>query len=359
MARHRFTLAALATSAVPSLEVAAAHTFTGGGHGDFDAALLTGADGDHVVVRVPTSAAAARRLLGEVRALSALTAGARSRLPFAVPTVRGSAESPPTVVTTYLAGTRLRLDAVTGGSPLAVSIGAAIAAVHALPTAVVVDAGLPTASAAEGVRTVADVMDRAASTALVPARLLDRWEAAIDEPSLWRYQPTVVHGSLGADSVLTDRRGASDDRVAGVLGWADLRVADPAIDLAWVLALPREGAAATVLQAYAAGRHGAVDRELRQRAMLHAELELARWLVYGVEADRKDVVDDAIRMLETLHRRVQDDTAGSLEHEPMPTLSVGEVERMLDDQRQLVLEKTGPVPLPATAPHRSRSSSAE
>jgi macrolide phosphotransferase len=358
MARHRFTLAALATSAVPGLEVAAAQTFTGGGHGDHDSALLTGRDGSHAVVRVPTSAHAARRLLGEVRALTALTPGARARLPFAVPTVRGTADPPPTVVTDYLPGGRLRLDSVTAGSRLAASIGEAIAALHALPTAVVADAALPLASTGDGVRQVAEVMDRAAGTARVPAPLLDRWEAAIDDPSLWRYQPTVVHGSLGAESVLTASRGA-DGAVAGVLGWADLQVADPAKDLAWVLALPGEGAAAAVFAAYSAARHGDADRELRQRAMLHAELELARWLVYGVEADRGDVVEDATRMLATLHRRVQDDTAGSLEHEPLPTLSLGEVERMLDDQRQLVLEKTGPVPLPPTVPHRSRSSSAE
>jgi aminoglycoside phosphotransferase (APT) family kinase protein len=359
MARHRFTLAALATSAVPGFEVASAQAFTGGGHGDHDAALLTGRDGSHTVVRVPTSAQAARRLLGEVRALTALTAGTRSRLPFAVPVVRGTADPPPTVVTDYVPGSRLRLDAVTAGSRLAASIGQAIAAVHALPTGVVADAALPVAGAGDGVRQVAQVMDRAARTARVPAPLLDRWEAAIDDPSLWRYQPTVVHGSLGAESVLTASRGTPDDAVAGILGWADLQVADPAKDLAWVLGLPLEGATAAVFAAYSAARHGEVDRELRQRAMLHAELELARWLVYGVEADRSDVVEDATRMLATLHRRVQDDTAGSLEHKPLPTLSLDEVERMLDEQRQLVLEKTGPVPLPPTAPQRSRNSSAE
>jgi aminoglycoside phosphotransferase (APT) family kinase protein len=169
----------------------------------------------------------------------------------------------------------------------------------------------------------------------------------------------VVHGSLTAEAVLTAPRGAADERVVGLLAWSDLQVADPARDLAWALALPAPGAASTVFAAYHAARHGGADRELRQRATLYAELELARWLLYGVDLDQAEVVADAGRMLASLERRVVDDTAGSLAHEQLPPLSVGEVERMLDDQRQMVLEKTGPVTLPAAAPHRSRSSSSE
>src|SRR5579875_3809309 len=122
MPRHHFTLAALATSAVPGLEVAVAQPFTGGGEGEHDAALVTGADGSHAVVRVPTGARVAHRLMAEVRALSALTAGARSRLPFTVPTVLGTADSPTTVVTTYVPGSRLRPPAVVPAGRLAASI---------------------------------------------------------------------------------------------------------------------------------------------------------------------------------------------------------------------------------------------
>src|SRR5919107_5995 len=120
MARHHFTLAALATSAVPGLEVAAAQPFTGGGTGAFDAALLTSATGEHLVVRVPLHEAAARGAAAELRALAALTPGARHRLPFAVAAVRGVVPGatglPAAFVTTYLPGQRVRRTAVKPGS---------------------------------------------------------------------------------------------------------------------------------------------------------------------------------------------------------------------------------------------------
>src|SRR4051794_10357386 len=300
MSRHHFTLAALATSAVPGLEVGLVQPFTGGGEGEHDAALLTLADGGHAVVRVPATATASGRLLGEVRALGALTAGARSRLPFRVPVVLGSADDPATVVTTYLPGSRLRAAAVRPGGRLVTSLAEAISAVHALPTGVVADAGLPVGTAADAQRAVAQIVDRAAATAKVPTPLLDRWEGALDDASLWQFSPTVLHGSLRAEAVLTAPRGAPDEAVVGLLGWSALQVGDPARDLAWALSLPSPGAAGAVFAAYHASRRGAADHALRQRATLHAELELARWLRYGVDSDREDVVRDALGMLASL-----------------------------------------------------------
>src|SRR3954471_8539032 len=107
MARHHFTLAALATNAVPGLEVAAAQPFTGGGTGAFDAALITSAAGGHLVVRVPLRAAAARTAAAEARALAALRPGVRHRLPFEVPAVHGllaGATGLPAFVTSYVPG---------------------------------------------------------------------------------------------------------------------------------------------------------------------------------------------------------------------------------------------------------------
>ena len=57
MAELSLELAALAVAAVPDLDVAAALEHTFGAHGDFDAALLTLADGETVIARRPTSSA--------------------------------------------------------------------------------------------------------------------------------------------------------------------------------------------------------------------------------------------------------------------------------------------------------------
>ena len=359
MSRHHFTLAALATSAVPGLEVAVARPFTGGGDGDHDAALITAVDGRHAVVRIPATARTAHRILAEVRALDALTPGARSRLPFAVPTVLGTADTPTTVVTEYVPGSRLRPAAVVPGGALASSIAGAVAALHALPTGLVADAGLPVQSATEAQRAVAQIVDRAAATASVPSPLLDRWEQALDDATLWQFTPTVLHGALRPETVLTAPRGAPDEAVSALLAWAELQVGDPARDLAWVLGLPVQGAAGAVFAGYHALRRGAADPSLRQRATLHAELELARWLLYGRDTGKREIVADAVGMLTALTRGVEDDTAGSLGADPLPVLTVGEVERMLDDQRSMMLERTGPVPLPATVAQRSRSSTGE
>ena len=115
------------------------------------------------------------------------------------------------------------------------------------------------------------------------------------------------------------------------------------------------------------GSIGGRSRELPRRAVLHAELALARWLLHGVDAGRRDVAEDAAALLANLARSVEQRTAGALVEEAGPALSVGEVERMLDHQ-ELLLASTAPVRLPtaqsSTEPlialdHRSRNSASE
>jgi macrolide phosphotransferase len=355
MARHRFTLAALATLAVPGLDVAVTRTFTGGGEAQHDAALLTDRAGTHLVVRAPADAVAGARLTAEYRALDALTPGARARLPFGVPTGVGVLPAPQAVVTTYLEGSRLQPGSVRAHAPVAGSIGRAIAAIHELPTAVVADAGLPVATAADCMRAVEDLIRRADSTGEVPLELINRWTAAADDASLWRFRPVVVHGGLAPECVLVAAKDDPDQRVTGVLGWAGLQVGDPARDLAWVLGLPFPGAAGSVLETYTAVRGGGEDPAIARRALLHAELEIARWLLHGIDRGDAVVVADAVQMLETLLAAVLEDTAGTLDDERLPTMTVAEVERMLDARRQRAATASR-APVAAQA---ARSSSAE
>jgi len=334
MPRHRFTLAALATLAVPGLDVAVTRTFTGGGDGQHDAALITDRDGEHLVVRAPVDAQAAARLEAEFGVLAALTPGVRARLPFAVPSGVGVLPAPRAVVTTYLPGVRLQPASVGADSPLAGSVGRAVAAVHELPTGVVAEAALPVTTAGDAVRAVEELIRRADSTGEVPLELINRWTAAAEDPTLWRFQPCVIHGGLAAESLLVSPRDEPDRRVVGVLGWAGLQVGDPARDLAWVLGLPVPGAAATVLDTYGAVRGRGADPAIARRALLHAELEIARWLLHGIDRGDAAVVDDAAHMLEALLASLLEGTAGTLVGERLPTLTVTEVERMLDARRQ-------------------------
>lgn len=355
MARHRFTLAALATLAVPGLDVAVTRTFTGGGEAQHDAALVTDRAGTHLVVRAPVDAEAGARLTAEYEVLARLTAGVRARLPFAVPTGVGTLPAPQTVVTTYLPGSRLQPVAVRADGPLAGSIGRAVAAIHELPTSVVADAGLPVESAGDCRRAVEDLIARADSAGDVPLELVNRWTAAAADASLWQFKPVVVHGSLAAECLLVAAPDDPDQRVTGVLGWSALHVGDPARDLAWVLGLPSPGAAGSVLETYRAVRGSGADATTARRALLHAELDIARWLLHGVETGDTGVVDDAVRMLEALLAAVLEDTAGTLDDERLPTMTVAEVERMLDARRQRAATASR---APVVA-HASRSSSAE
>ncbi|MDQ1556801.1 MAG: macrolide phosphotransferase, partial [Actinomycetota bacterium] len=167
------------------------------------------------------------------------------------------------------------------------------------------------------------IMDRAAATGLVPGALLARWESATEESKLWQFAPTVINGSLSADSFLS-----ANDQVTGILGWHDLRVGDPARDLFWLLGSTGENVSETGFDAYNAVRGGG-DRQVRQRAMLYAELEIAKWLLHGTETRATEIVDDAVEMLHGLLDSVHNDIMNPIGVQTMPTMAVDEVEALL------------------------------
>jgi aminoglycoside phosphotransferase (APT) family kinase protein len=327
MARPPLTLAALATAAVPGLEVQAAGLHTRRSHGAYDAVLLRTAEARHLLIRAPRSQASESEQSADLIALRALTPGIRSRLPFEVPVYVGQAPIDGTraVVTEFVPGAVHSADELTESSRLAESVGLAIAAIHALPSGFIVDAGLPRATAEQARDDVVALIGRAADTGRLPAALLRRWEEATDDAALWRFQPTVVNGALTADSILVD-----DDHVTGVIGWSALAQGDPARDLHWLLT-SRGTSAERALEAYVTARAGGADGHLPQRALLYGELELARWLLHGVEARDSAIVDDAVALLDGLVSSVHDRSSEPLSPETGPILTVGDVERMLDD----------------------------
>ena len=91
-----------------------------------------------------------------------------------------------------------------------------------------------------------------------------------------------------------------DGEVVAVLDWGQARVADPADDLARLVAGAPEEAFESVLEAYAHHRQTAPDRDLARRARLSGELAVARWLLHGVTSGDEAVVADAVGMLADL-----------------------------------------------------------
>jgi len=333
MARSHLTLAALATSAVPGLDIAAAASFGAGQSSDFDAAIITGRDGRHWIIRVPRNPRAEAEQSADLVALRALSTGVRTRLPFAVSAFAGQVpvDSTRGIVYEFVYGTKTPLDSYTAGpDSLAASVGRAIAAIHGLPTSFVADAGLPVMTSGECLRSCVTVMDRAAATGLVPAALLGRWERAAEDAKLWQFQPTVINGSLAADSFLQQ-----DGSVTGVLGWQDLRVGDPARDMQWLLGSHSDAIIDSAFDAYSRLR-GASDRQLRQRATLYAELEVAKWLLHGTETRSTEIVDDAVEMLTALADNLRNDVMNPIGAQTMPTMAVDEVEAFLDRNERAV-----------------------
>lgn len=307
MGRSPFTLAAAVTAALPGAEVTGARVLSADGDGRFDSAVATLADGRELAIRVADDEDTARELAAEALALRALTDGARAMLPFRVPEYIGETTvgKGRALVTELLPGFQIEASLVPAGRGAAESMGAAIAAAHGLPTSVVRGAGLAVRSAEESRAEVNRLVDTAASTGRVPARLTVRWRDAVADDDLWRFESTVILGGVQATSFLFADHPDRGPEVTGLLSWHGFSVGDPAIDLSWLSAAP--DAAGDVHASYARDVDRAPDAGLEVRARLLAELEFARWLVHGDSMRRPDIVDDAAALLESLAEGLHSD----------------------------------------------------
>ncbi|WP_291049382.1 phosphotransferase [Herbiconiux sp.] len=327
MVRSPLTLAALATSAVAGADIVTTRALTGPGVARFDSAVVTLRSGEEYVVRVPVNSDAESEQSRDLVALNALTSGVRSRLPFHIPSFVGQAPIGETraVVYDYIQGTPGTLHDVGGEQSASDSIGRAIAAVHSLPTSVVSDAGLTAHTATQIAATSRKLADRAAASGKVPTELLTRWSLALEDSALWQFQPTVVNGALAPESFLL-----VNSQVTGIIGWQNLRVGDPALDLFWLNSASSASSADRVYEGYEHALTKPADRQLRKRARLYAELEIARWLLHGVDSRDASIVADAEAMLGSLRSTVEHDLLNPLSTDTGQVMAVEDVEAMLD-----------------------------
>jgi aminoglycoside phosphotransferase (APT) family kinase protein len=293
-------LAALASVAVPGLDVYDVSR-SPLADADFDVVVVKDATGQRWLVRAPRRAAAGAALEAEMGVLRALTRARESGLiefevarPAGAATIAGESGGR-AIVYSDVQGAPLVLAAAEPGPGLAASIGRTLAQIHELPVTLIEDQGLPAYEAEEyRTRRLAE-LDAGTQTGLVPPRLADRWEQQLENISWWRFEPTVVHGDMGEHQLVV-REGI----VTGVLDWMDARVADPADDLAWLVAAAPGDVLDSVVEAYTMSRRELRDPHLIDRARLASELALLRWLMYGVRTDNADVVEDGRGMLADL-----------------------------------------------------------
>ena len=315
MAKSPLILAALAKDACRHLDFVQVKSLNAGADGAFDTALLTATTGEHYVVRIANTQSAGTEQEVELQALRALGAEGRAALPFKITSLIGETRDDKgarALIFDFVYGSPIDVSSVNGDSELARNVGLAIAAIHKLPLGVVENAHLPEFQPEDILRARTAELDRFAATGKVPPVLLSRWEAVLEDSTLFRFQPTVVHGALNGDTVLEE-----DGRsVAGVLAWSSLKISDPAEDLSWILGSENDPFADAVVAAYSANRAN-VDPSIRQRAVLYSEYERARWLMHGVNKGDQSIIDDAVEMLETLAQDVEAGVIGRLTAAPI------------------------------------------
>ncbi|MEY4554730.1 MAG: hypothetical protein RL197_1157 [Actinomycetota bacterium] len=304
MASSPLILAALAKSILPAAQFKQARSIPSEGRGPVNSALLTDSDGIQYVVREAQNAKGNLELATETQAVRAVKSA--GSLPFNVPTLVAESTGPngnTLQVLEFVYGSNIEFDAIRPNSPLVNSLGKAIAAIHSLSIDAVRQAGMPEYSASDIRDTRLSELDRAASSGRIPATLLQRWESALEDLDLFRFQPTVVHGNLIGANVLE-----LGEEVSGVLGWSNLEIGDPAQDFIGFAAQPDPELFDAVRFAYLSLRTE-IDQNLAQRATLYSELAIAAYLVSSISANNEGEAEWAVQELETIAAQVEEGSA--------------------------------------------------
>lgn len=307
MSRERsyLNLAALAVVAAPNVIPARLALPQ---HRDADQTLtgLIDVQGRHWEVIHTTNPTIGAALIAESRVLKQI--GRRvdgGYVDFDVPRPEGGVTLPDksyVQVRSHIPGHPLAIESLRPGPGLAAGLGRALAQLHEIPPTLIEEAGLPVLTAADVRSNWQSLFDDAAMTGKVDSNLLARWESALDEDLWWRFHPVVVHGDLAEENIITG--GGS---ILAFKGLSQMRVGDPAEDLAWVYSSAPIDTLDVIEEAYDRGRIEGVDKYLRLRAELVSELNLARWLLHGVRTKNDAIIDEAVEMLEDLAEQVGDE----------------------------------------------------
>ena len=292
-----YELAALATVAVPRLEVAGLRppqfsdevlSVTG----------LIDTSGDRWMVVCPHDTVGGLDMEAQNAVLERLgKAHDFSKIPFEIPRPAGFTRTPEgdrVMVHRDLGGRVMETSDFDDPHLLPASLGNALAALHNLPELIYTGVNLPAYSAIECRDRHQAVLDEAAQEVVIPANLWDRWEDSLENLSLWRFLPSPIHGDLSESSIHVDH-----GRVCALTGFSSAHVGDPAVDIAWVFARASDEFLERFHEAYQQTR-SEKDLHLLERAELLSELAVVRWLVHGLHSDDSEIVDEARAMLADL-----------------------------------------------------------
>lgn len=280
-------LAALATAAVPNLEVAElcspqyaneAHQVSG----------LKDTQGNRWVLVAPRTPQHAEALDKQFRLLTYFS---HRSLPFATPSPAGYArlkDGGRVLVYRALPGETLA-DSNCQVADVADSLASCLGKLHALPTAPVARCDLPAYTAEQCRQQYLDEITEVSNLGRIPAALKEHWQEALQPGPIWDFKPTVVHGSLEPGCI-----GVEHKEVVSLFDFSATQVADPALDLAWLSDLPNFQ---VFLARYLEHRGILADPLLEKRCYLVNELAAMRWLLHGKRSAQQWIIEDATKML--------------------------------------------------------------
>lgn len=285
------SVAARAVAAVPGLVV---HGLVEPQYSDEDVSF-TGIETDRGELTVFTSwtsvgATDLARRCSEVDLFSSLPSTA---LPYAVPSLLGTHTGYDTLTAVFSQTPGVPVEEFEAAEvDWARKLGRAVAAIHALDPAWVAS-NVPSYSSLQMRERRLAELDAAAETGRIPSVLLERWEKALENVSLWQFSPSVVHGALSPAAFRQ-----SDSQIVALDEFGGLHIGDPAEDVRPFTAGVADSVEDAFLVAYASGLPTGLPSNLAERAGLLSELELARWLMQGLHAGDADTVAEAHSMLQ-------------------------------------------------------------
>lgn len=305
MGRPALILAALAADAAPG------KNFSGVKKLDSDenveAVLLRSIDAQRFIFKMAASPAGQTQIATE-RSVAKALAKVADLLPFEISHEVGSTfdvDGEVGILFSFVEGEEPDLVKLPPGA-FSKTLADSLAAIHSLSLGIVKEAGLPEYDASQVLHQRVSELDRIAATGRVPADLLSRWEAALEDVGLFRFHPTVVHGSISKDSLKL-----AGQRVVGVTGLENLKISDPAEDLSWIIGAGLSSTVEDTLLHYRAARPTA-DENLMQRATLYSELELGSWLVHCIEQGDEEAASQAEELVNELRDQLDSGSLPSL-----------------------------------------------
>lgn len=180
-------------------------------------------------------------------------------------------------------------------SRFASAIAKALASLHSLDETIAIDNSLPIYSVKDIQNRLLSDLDEGMQTRKLPEFLFSRWEKMIEDVSLWRLNPCMIHSNLSADSFYV-----KNYVVTGMSDFSDMHIGDPAQDFAWLFGVASPDTISRVFTVYNQLIPQPNFDVFVERAKLHSELVILKWLLHGVRSNNQDIVNDASQMLEDL-----------------------------------------------------------